>query len=71
MQNMFNIEFLVGMYRMFGRASFIRMLSIPGGPLLAQQKKNKDDPAEIIAKRDALAVALADLVEEYANLDDD
>lgn len=67
----FNFDFFVGMYRAFGRDTVRRMLLLPSGPLVAQAKKNKDDPAEMIAKRDAVADAMLDLIEEYANADND
>lgn len=67
----FDLESLAWAYKMFGRPFVERMLTIPGGPLIAKAKANKDDPAEMIAKRDAARNAFLDLVEEYANLDDD
>lgn len=67
----FNLEFFAGVYRTFGRETTLRMLTIPGGPLLKQQAKNKDEPREIIEKRDRAAVALLDLIEEYVNVDND
>lgn len=67
----FNLDFFAGVYRMFGRETTKRMLTIPGGPLIARAKANQDDPAEIIAKRDAAAEALLVLIEEYANVDGD
>lgn len=67
----FNLDFLVGLYRIAGRETVRRALTIPSGPLVARAKANKDDPSEIIAKRDAAANALLDLVEEYANVDED
>lgn len=48
----------------FGREKAKRILfTIPGAALVAQAKRNQDDPAEIIAKRDIAAEALMDLVE--------
>lgn len=67
----FDLAFFAGLYRMFGRDTVVRALTMPSGPLVAQAKRNKDEPAEMIAKRDAAANALADLIEEFANLDDD
>lgn len=67
----FNLDFFVGMYRAFGRNTVRGMLLLPSGPLLAQQKKNKDEPQEIIDKRNAVADAMLDLIEEYANFDND
>jgi hypothetical protein len=67
----FDLEFFAGVYRTFGRETTKRMLTIPGGPLVRQAEKNRDEPAEIIAKRDRLAEAALDLLEEYANVDQD
>jgi hypothetical protein len=67
----FNIEYFVGLYRIFGRDTVKRALTIPGGPLIKQAQRNKDEPSEIIAKRDAVANALIELIEEYANVDED
>jgi hypothetical protein len=67
----FDLEFLANLYRMFGRETVKRMLTVPGGPLIKKAEANRDDPAEISAKRDIWVEATMDLVEEYANLDND
>lgn len=67
----FNLETLGFLYKMFGRQAVARMITIPGATLIAKANANKDEPEEIIAKRDVAVNAILDLVEEYANVDQD
>lgn len=43
------------------------LFTVPGGPLIDRAKKNKDEPQEIIDKRDAVAESLMLLVEAYSS----
>lgn len=66
-----NLDTLSIIYALAGREAVRRALTLPQGPLIKQATKNRDEPAEIIAKRDAAVDAILALVEEYANLDND
>lgn len=57
-----------------GRQVLKQALIAPGirkSELEAAAKRNNDDPAEIIRKRDAMLDAIIDFVEEALNLDND
>jgi hypothetical protein len=58
-------------YAVAGREAVRRMLTLPSGPLVKQAQRNRDEPQEILDKRDAATDAIIALIEEYANLDND
>lgn len=66
-----NLDTLSIVYAVAGREAVRRMLTLPSGPLVKKAQRNRDEPTEIIAKRDAAVDAILALVEEYANLDND
>lgn len=58
-------------YAVAGREAAIRLLTLPSGPLVKQALRNRDEPQEILDKRNAAVDAILALIEEYANLDND
>jgi|GEM_PF-6201384 len=66
-----DIETLGFAYRVFGRDAVKRAITPPRGPLINRAKAHGDDPGEILRKRDNAVEAVLELVEEFANLDND
>jgi hypothetical protein len=66
-----NMTQLAVLYTLLGKEAFRRMVTTPGAVLEKQAKRNRDEPQEMIDKRDAFVDALVDYVEEFANLDQD
>lgn len=66
-----DFEMLGKMLLMLGEDTVRRMLTIPGAVCTKQALKNKDNPEEMIAKRDAWVEATLEFAKEFANLDND
>lgn len=65
------IDTLVLFYKIGGRDAVKRALTIPGPLCVRRAAQNKDEPEEMIAKRDAFVNATVEFVEEWANADGD